>query len=180
MITYVALLRAINVGGTALVTMAGLRDLVASLGFTGVRSLLQTGNVVFQGEAAGTAALEQLLTREAERRLGLKTTFFVRDRAQWEEIVVRNPFPRQAADDPSHLLAMPLDRTPEPDAIDGLRAAIVGRETVAAGDRCLYLVYPDGIGRSKLTNTLVERKLRVQGTARNWNTVLKILGLARE
>ncbi len=59
------------------------------------------------------------------------------------------------------------------------RSCVRGRESMVADGRCLYLVYPDGIGRSKLTNALIEHKLGVQGTGRNWNTVLKILAMAR-
>ena len=179
MTTYVALLRAVNVGGTGTVPMAVLRNAVAGLGYTRVRSLLQTGNLVFDANSNDTMALEARLAREMERVLGLTTTFFVRDCATWDVIVAQNPFPQSAADDPSHLLVMTCPMTPAPAAVEALRSAIVGREVVAVGDRCLYLVYPDGIGRSKLTNAMIERKLGLQGTARNWNTVLKIQAMAR-
>ena len=89
----------------------------------------------------------------------------------WEAIVRGNPFRREAEDDPAHLVATVLADAPVAEAWGSLRAAIVGRERLAAGERHAYIVYPDGIGRSKLTAQLIERHLGVRGTSRNWNTV---------
>ena len=64
--------------------------------------------------------------------------------------------------------------------VQGVQAAITGPETIRADGRQLYIAYPNGIGKSRLTNTLIEKKLGIRGTARNWNTVLKIAALAEE
>ena len=178
MTTYIALLRAVNVGGTSAVKMDAVRALVAGLGFTEVRSLLQTGNLVFTGKASGRAEVEGLIEAEAEKRLGLATTVMVRTAADWAEIITRNPFAEEARDDPSHLLVMPLKSAPAAEAETVLQAAVVGRERVRVIGDAAYLVYPDGIGRSKLTAVLAERKLGARGTARNWNTVMKLAALA--
>lgn len=178
MTTHIALLRAINVGGHAKIAMSRLRDLLTELGFDDPRSLLQTGNLVFRSSARSTATLEHLLEREAEQRLDLRTSFFVRTAAEWNTIIARNPFPEAAARDPGHLVVMCLKDAPDARSVDALRAAITGPEIVRADGRHLYIVYPAGIGRSRLTNALIERKLGTQGTARNWNTVLKLGALA--
>jgi uncharacterized protein (DUF1697 family) len=175
--THVALLRAINVGGRKPVAMADLRDLLAGLGFADGRSLLQSGNLVFRSSRSG-APLERLLEAEAETRLGLETDFFVRTAAEWEEIMAHNPFPREAERDPSHLLTLFLKDATGPAALKALQAAITGPEVVRAWGRQAYIVYPDGIGRSRLTNALIERKLGTRATGRNWNTVLKLGALA--
>ena len=174
MTAYVALVRAINVGGHKVVSMTDLRVLPARLGFAEVRSYLQSGNLVFRGEARAGADLEGLLEREAARRLALETDFFVRTADEWQAVVDENPFRKEARRDPSHLVVACLKDAPDPDRVKGLQAAIVGREVVGAAGRHLYIVYPDGIGRSRLTNALIEKKLESRGTVRNWNTVLKL------
>ena len=73
---------------------------------------------------------------------------------------------------------MPLKAAPGEAELAALKSAIPGRERIEAHGRDLYIVYPDGIGRSKLTLALIERKLATRGTGRNWNTVLKLQALA--
>jgi len=175
---HIALLRAINVGGHRPVAMADLRDLLARLGLGDGRSLLQSGNLVFRSDAGKSGPLETLLETEAARRLDLHTDFFVRSADEWAAIVSRNPFPAEAERDPGHLVVMFLKAAPAAEDVAALGAAIKGREVVRTDGRQAYIVYPDGMGRSKLTTALVERKLRTRGTARNWNTVSKLGALA--
>lgn len=175
---YVALLRAVNLAGLNKISMADLRDLLANLGFPDSQTLLQSGNIVFDGGKTPTAALEQRLERAAAKQLGLTTSFFVRTAQEWQAIIDANPFPREAKDDPSHLLAVIVRDDVNAASVAALQKAIVGREVVRAKGRCAYIVYPDGIGRSKLTSALIEKKLGTRGTARNWNTVLKLATLA--
>jgi uncharacterized protein (DUF1697 family) len=167
-----ALLRAVNVGPASQLDMQALRDLALDLGFTGARTLLRSGNLVFDAEQEGGigATLEAALAE----RLGVKTEVLVRDGAEWSAMMAANPFAEAARDDPSHLLVMALRDAPPAQAVADLQAAITGREQVRAVGRHAYLAYPDGIGRSKLTAVLIERRLGTRGTARNWNTVLKL------
>jgi uncharacterized protein (DUF1697 family) len=177
---HIALLRGINVGGRNIVAMADLRQLMDTLGFTSARSLLQSGNLVFQGDRRTTATVEHLLEVETEKRLGVSVDYFVRTAAEWEVIVARNPFPDEARRDPSHLVVMLLKDAPAAKDVKALQAAIQGPEIVRADGKQLYAVYPAGIGKSKLTNTLIEKKLCARATARNWNTVVKLAALARD
>ncbi len=169
-----ALLRAVNVGGRGLVAMAALRAWAVDLGFTSVRTLLQSGNLVFDAGGRSGHALEGLLEAEAARTLDLKTTFLVRDLAEWTDAIAANPFRDAAREDPGHLVLMALKQPPAGQAVKALNAAIKGPEVVAAGARHLYITYPDGIGQSKLTAAVIETALGAKGTARNWNTVLKL------
>jgi uncharacterized protein (DUF1697 family) len=91
--------------------------------------------------------------------------------------VARNPFPAEAERDPAHLTVVFLKDAPKAKAVEALAAAIRGREVIQADGRHLYAYYPDGVGRSKLTHALIESKLGTRGTARNWNTVLKLAQL---
>lgn len=175
---HIALLRAVNLGPHNKIAMADLKALLAGLGFPDAQTLLQSGNVVFSGGTTTTAALEQTLEHAAATRLGLRTDFFVRSAKEWQAIIDGNPFPREAKDDPSHLVALVVKDSLTPSAVTGLQQAIVGREVVRGTGRCAYIVYPDGIGPSKLTSALIEKKLGTRGTARNWNTVIKLGALA--
>ena len=177
MTVHIALLRGINVGGHAKIAMADLRALVLELGFEAPQTLLQSGNLVFRGEGPGDASLERRLEAATAERLGVAATYFLRSAADWARIVAGNPFPDAATADPSHLVVQFL-RTPlAADAVAALQAAIRGPELVRAGERHAYIVYPDGIGRSRLTGPMIEAKLG-PATGRNWNTILKLAALA--
>jgi uncharacterized protein (DUF1697 family) len=175
----IALLRAVNVAGHNPVAMADLRNLVAGLGFSDVQSVLQSGNLVFKANGKGGAKLERLLEAEAKKRLALEADFFVRSAAEWEDLVAENPFRAEARRDPARLVVVFLKDAPGNGAVKALQAAIVGREVVRATGKQAYIVYPDGQGRSKLTNALIEKHLGTRGTARNWNTVLRLAELVR-
>jgi uncharacterized protein (DUF1697 family) len=177
---HVALLRGINVGGHNKVAMSELRDLFGALGFAGAKSLLQSGNLVFESDGPTGAALERLLEVETAKRLEVSADYFIRTADEWETIVGSNPFPNEATSDPNHLLVMFLKTAPHTKDLKALEAAIRGPEIIRAKGKQLYVVYPAGIGRSKLTNTLIEQKLGSRGTGRNWNTVLKLATLCRE
>jgi uncharacterized protein (DUF1697 family) len=177
MATRIALLRGINVGGHAKVAMADLRRMFEDLGFDSVRTLLQSGNVVFESTRKGD--LERLLEAEATKRLKLGIDFFVRTPREWDAVIAGNPFSAEARRDPGHLIAMILKGKPRAADIAALRAMIVGRERLEAAGSVLYIVYPDGMGTSRFTSNRIESKLATRGTARNWNTVLKLAELAR-
>lgn len=171
---HLVLVRAINVGGHQVVGMADLCQMVGDLGFAEARSILQTGNLLFRTNSATDAALESLLESATAKQFGFQTDFFVRTANEWKELITRNPFPAAAKNDPAHLLVIFLKHAPDKQQMAALKAAIVGRETVRAVGKQLYAIYPDGVGRSKLTIALIEKKLGTRGTGRNWNTVLKM------
>src|SRR4051812_28956404 len=177
---YVGLVRAVNLAGKNKLSMSDLRELMAGLGMPAARTLLQSGNVVFQCDIRSPVKVEKILEDGVEQKLGLKTDFFVRTVDEINAVVADNPFPREAKQDPGHLVVGFLKDAPDRAAVTALQKAIVGREVVRAVDRHSYVVYPDGIGRSKLTSALIEKKLGTRGTGRNWNTVLKLQALAKE
>jgi len=177
-VIHIALLRGINVGGHKQIAMADLRDLLMRLGFADVTSLLQSGNLVFDATGKTAAQLERLLETEVEKRLRLQTDFFVRTAKEWKGVVAHNPFRKEAARDPGHLVVMFLKDAPSVTGVKALQKAITGPEVLAAASKHLYIVYPDGMGRSRLTNAVIDKQLGTRGTGRNWNTVLKLAALA--
>src|SRR5262245_7158055 len=177
---FIGLLRAVNLAGKNRVSMSALRELMTELGMQDAQTLLQSGNVIFRSDIRSPAKVEKVLEDGIEQRFGLKTDFFVRTAEELNAVVAGNPFPREAKQDPGHLVVGFLKDAPASAAVTALQKAIVGREVVRAIGRHSYVVYPDGIGRSKLTSALVEKKLGTRGTGRNWNTVLKLQALANE
>jgi len=175
----VALLRGINIAGHNKVAMADLRRLCEDIGLRDPRSLLNSGNLLFESGKRSTAQLERLLETEARKRLALETEFFVRTAEEWEAVIADNPFTQQARRDPGHLVVMILKDAVGPKEVASLQKAIAGPELVRGMGRHVYVTYPAGIGRSRLTSAVIDAKLGTRGTGRNWNTVLKIGTIVR-
>ena len=174
--THVALLRGVNLGGNKKISMADLAKLISSLGLEDPKTLLQSGNVVFRCKGKPCEQLERQIDTTLEKKLGLQSHLFVRSADEWRALVAANPFPREAAADPSRFVVMCLRDSPTAAVVKALQAAIVGKERVLARGRHAYFIYPDGQGQSKLTHYMIERQFG-SGTARNWNTVKKIEAL---
>jgi uncharacterized protein (DUF1697 family) len=167
----VGLLRGVNVGGRSL-PMAELRELVQSLGFEDVRTYIQSGNLLFSSKKRPAPAV---LEAAIERRFGLQVDVMLRSPEQLEQVVERNPFP-DADRSRLHVGFMTTKPSAEVSAVDAEaflpeQFAIVGTE--------LYLHLPNGMGRTKLPD-FVLRRVKVPTTIRNWRTVTKLAGLARE
>jgi uncharacterized protein (DUF1697 family) len=160
-----------------MLAMADLRALAEGLKFTDVRTLLQSGNLLFESKGQTSAKLEQVLENATKSQLGLAIDFVVRSDKEIRQAIASIPFPNMAEEDPSHLVCMFLKRAVTSTDVETLRAKIIGPELVQAVGKQLYIVYPAGIGRSKLTNVLIEKALGIRGTARNWNTVRKIAAI---
>jgi len=174
--TYIALLRAINVGGRWL-AMADLRKTFENLGFEDAKTLLQSGNVVFTSDKRSTADLEKRLEAATEKAHKLQVDYMVRTAKEWADLIAANPYPKEAKSDPQRLVVSALKSAPKAGAEQALQAAIKGPETVRIIGKNAYLYYPAGQGTSKLTPAVIEKHLATRGTARNWNTVLKLQAL---
>ena len=177
MATYIGLLRAVNLPGHNKIAMADLRDVLTRLGMRDVVTLLQSGNFVCRSDVRSSPELERLIEGAATKQLGLITDVLVRSDKEWNALIAENPFPEDAKLDPSHLLAVVLKAAPDHARVKALEQAITGTEIVSVQGRCAYIAYKGGIGRSRLTTAVIENKLGTRGTARNWNTVLKLRAL---
>jgi len=157
-----------------MVRMEELRVVLARMGLDDVRTLLQSGNLIFRSEERDAAALERRMEEKLLGTLSLSTVVFLRTAAEWGSALRANPFRREAMDAPAQLVLTALEKAPGPDAWKALEGAIRGRERVRGTGRHAYIFYPDGIGRSRLTPSLIEKQLGARGTSRNWNTVTKL------
>lgn len=170
---HAALIRAVNVGGRK-VTMAELRQAAEALGFAEIKTLLASGNLVFETKAAPAGELEHNLETAITNKFGLVSEVMVRDPKQWAAIINANPFPEKAKYDPAHLVCMVCKDKPDAAAIttylktlrekhdNGEQLKIIGRE--------IFIDYGPSIGQSKLS---LPKKVAT-GTTRNWNTMLKL------
>jgi uncharacterized protein (DUF1697 family) len=172
----VALLRGINLGARRRLSMPELRELLGRLGYEDVRTLLQSGNVVLTSSLRGDR-LAQALERQIAEGLGVDTAVVVRTRDELAAVVDANPF-ADVMTDGRRLQVTFLAGDPDPAYVRELEAADVGDERVAVVGREVYAWHPDGIQRSALFKLITEKGLGTTATARNWNTVCKLLALA--
>jgi len=164
MASFIALLRAVNVGGSGKLPMSDIKALCEATGFTAVRTFIASGNVVFESdapEAEVKANLEKTLRAYADKAVGV----LVRTSSELAQILAHNPFPQAA---PNKTVVIFLDRPTPADALDNLPGR--RNEEVRPGHRELYVYYPEGMGRSKFRVPAA-----TQGTARNMNTVAKLV-----
>jgi uncharacterized protein (DUF1697 family) len=178
MVTCVALLRGINVGGRHTVAMADLRQLCEDLGLDDVRTYVQSGNVVFRTAHPSPEAIGGELTDRLTSQLGVAPTVLVRTAEELATAVAENPFAQEAAADPASVHVAFLATEPSDPAVLTFDAAQYAPERIAGEGRIRYLHLPDGIGRSALA-TAVSRRSDVEVTVRNWRTVTRLHELAR-
>jgi uncharacterized protein (DUF1697 family) len=174
----IALLRGINIGSRRRVSMPELRALLEALGYGDVRTLVQSGNVVFTSRAA-PATLERKLEKEIEKQLGVDPKVVVRTRDELAAAIDANPFP-DTANAAKNLHVTFLAGEPDAEARETLEATDFGDDRLAFHGREIYIAYEDGMGRSELAKQLGRAKLGVAATDRNWNTVTKLMEMADE
>jgi len=174
----IALLRGINLGSHRRVDMAALRDLLAGLGYRDVRTFLQSGNVVFTSRES-PVRLQRDLEKQIAAELGIDVQALVRTRDELADVVEQNPL-EDVAHNPSRYLVSFLSAKPAAKVVRDLATVDVTPEQFVVSGREIYAWHPDGVQRSRLGKLLSEERLGVTATARNWNTVTKLLALADE
>ena len=174
MTAFVSLLRGINVGGHHKIRMDELKELYESLGFKDVLPYIQSGNVVFTSDEADPARLRRQIEEGLEKKFGFHVEVFVRTAAELRDIIDKNPFQSQQSKESKWVVVIFLATRPDDTAQEDLLKTYVGPEELFIIGKEVYIYYPQGIGRSKLSNSLIEKKLKTLGTARNWNTILQL------
>jgi uncharacterized protein (DUF1697 family) len=155
--------------------MGALAEALVGLGYGNVRTLLASGNVVFETKTQKTLPLERAIEAALTKTLGLETDVMVRSPAEWDAIIAANPFVAEADAHPERLLMVALKEKPGAEALRAFAAYLAGYggpERVEPRGREVFAFYPDGQGRSKLSLETLGA-----GTGRNWNTVRKLRDL---
>lgn len=180
---FVALLRGINVGGRHKIAMADLRAMFSGLGFGGVATYIQSGNVVFTSTLGDVAELMAAIDEAIETTFGFRAPAVLRSAGQLAAVAVANPFLAGGADAGTVSVGF-LAGVPTADRLSALLAEPLADPVATGGDEFVirgadvYLHHPNGYGRTKLTNGYFDKRLGVMMTVRNWRTVLTLLDMA--
>ncbi|HYH06173.1 MAG TPA: DUF1697 domain-containing protein [Thermoanaerobaculia bacterium] len=175
---FIAMLRGVNVGGHQKLTSAALKEVCESAGFTAVRTYLQSGNVVFASTSRSRTAIASRLRAALAKRTGVDVAVLLRTPADFRAVIDENPMSGAAEEQPNRFLVAFLEKP-----LDAKTKALLERERndperLHFGRLELYAYLPAGSGTSKLGNVLTAKRLGVDCTTRNWNTVTALLALA--
>lgn len=171
---WVALLRGINVGGKNIIPMADLRRVMEDTGATDVATYIQSGNVVFTHASADRATLGKQLEDDIRGAFGVSSTVVLRTFAELAKVARAEPF----GPDNSNTHVTFLERKPAATAVRGLADLEIAPDRIEVVGNEAFLHYPNGVSGSRLTGPLLERRLGVAGTARNWRTVTRLADMA--
>ncbi len=176
---YISMLRGINVSGQKKIKMDALRALYAALHFKNVKSYIQSGNVIFESDELDMSSLARQIGAQIEQTFGFLVPIMIRTPEQFHDLLENNPFLGEKTEDIKQLYVTFLDEAPPIGALDALVKFATKSEEFHLHGKEIYLFYPNGAGRSKLSNNLIERKLGVTATTRNWRTVNKLADLSK-
>jgi len=176
-VTYVALLRGINLGGKNMLPMKDLAAMFSAAGCADVSTYIQSGNVVFNAAAGVAAKVPAAIARAIVARFGFRVPVVMRSAGELHDVVHANPF-LAAGRSPDILHVAFLADRPSAAAISALDASRSPPDELEARGREVYLCLPNGVARSKLTNAYFDKTLATTSTMRNWRTALKLLELA--
>ncbi len=177
-LTYVALLRGINLGGHKIVKMDQLRRAFQGLGFDDVKTYIQSGNVVFKGRAQAPENLVKRIERKVLRRFGFPVPVVVKTAAEIGEVIKNNPLLKEKGIDLSKLHVTFLSRAPEKGALKMLDAIAAAPDQFRCSGAAVYLYCPNGYHETRVSNNVLEKTLKVGTTTRNWKTVNQLYQMA--
>lgn len=177
---YIALLRGINVSGHKIIKMEKLRLVLGELEFKSIATYIQSGNIIFETDIKDTTVLEDQISAAIEKHFGFEVPVMVLTPDELKTVVNRNPFKDQVMEDPMQPYVAFLSKKPETEALETLSSIDFGGDRFVNIDKTLYLFYAISAAKTKLSNVIIEKKLKLKATSRNWKTILKLIELAGE
>jgi len=176
--TYISLLRGINVSGHKIIKMELLRKMFENLGFENVKTYIQSGNVIFSSNEKDISKLGKLIRKGIEKEFGFDVHIKILISEELKYAIDKNPFLKDdSLDIKQHYFAF-LDQNPADENWEILKNMPLNGEKMELDEKVLFVHYPSGAGTTKLTNNLIENKLKVNSTMRNLNTSRKLLEMA--
>jgi uncharacterized protein (DUF1697 family) len=176
----IAMLRAVNVGGHNRIKMEELRELCPGLKLRDAQTYVQSGNIVFRTKERDLAALAKKIESGIAKKFGFRPSVVLRTVAEMRDVIARSPFAKRSGIEPNRLLVTFLAGEPGAEAREKVRAMKTEPEEMCIDGREVYIYFPNGMARPKLSWPAVERVLKVTGTARNWNSVTKLVEMAEK
>ena len=177
MTVVIAMLRGVNLGGHNKISMDALREICHSLKLHKPQTYIQSGNVVFGTTERDLARVARRIEDAIEKSLSFRPRVILRTPSEMREVIARNPFKARTGLDPAKLIVSFFADVPGAEVRGKLLGLKAGPEELHINGRELYVYFPDGMGRSQLRPVL-DRTLKMPVTARNWNTVAKLLAMA--
>jgi uncharacterized protein (DUF1697 family) len=178
MSVYISLLRGINVSGQKKIQMRELKSLYESLGFENVSTYIQSGNVVFSSNENDESKLANLISAKIRKVFSYEVSVIIRSKEYWKNLIAKNPFLKKDNTDIKKMHVTILSHQPEEINTDIFDKVKFDSEEYVIKEKEIYLYFPEGYGRTKLSNNYIEKKLKIAATTRNWNTVNKLMDIA--
>jgi uncharacterized protein (DUF1697 family) len=176
----VSMLRGVNLVSHNRIKMDALRTLYESLGLRDAETYVASGNVVFRTKAQSLTALAKRIESAIERDFGFRPRVILRTTSELRDAIARNPFRTRRGIEPNKLLVMFLESHPAAEALEQVLKIKADPEEMHIHGREVYIYFPNGMARPKLSWVTVEKKLKIAGTGRNWNSVTKLLEMAEK
>ena len=174
----VSMLRGVNLGPHRRIKMDALREVYESLGLADVQTYVQSGNVVFRSSERDLKKLAKRIEAAIEKKFGFRSDVILRTAAEMRDVIARNPFAARSGIEPNRYLVTFLASDPGQELRDKVRAIKADPEELHFDGREMYIYFPNGLARPKLSLPAIEKILKITGTGRNWNSVVKLLELA--
>ena len=179
MTTYIALLRGINVGGNKIIKMLDLKAMFQTLGFANVRTYIQSGNVVFESDEGSESLLSGVIERQIREVFGFEVSVIIRTLAEMENVIANDPFQLSEPEEFKRWYVTFLPAEPSAEALDKLRTYENGPDKVRFVGREMYILYEVSVSQSSLFKVPFDKILGMPITARNWNTVNKLVAIGK-
>jgi uncharacterized protein (DUF1697 family) len=180
MVTYICILRGINVSGHRMIKMDALRQLFAGLGFINIQTYIQSGNVIFQSKNANLQKLETIIAEAILKKYNFDVPVLLKEAGELRQIIKSNPFIKDKQKDSAYLHVTFLSDNPDRDKFHNIKKEQYKPDEFQLIENNIYLYCPNGYGKSKLTNSFWETKLKVTATTRNWKTTNELLFIAEK
>lgn len=178
MTTYVSILRGINVSGYRMIKMDALKDLCAKLGFRNIHTYIQSGNIVFQYDKTNTTEISNIIKTAIKQTFGFDVPVITLTVDDLDKIIKNNPFLKDNSYNLDYLHITFLSDKPSSENFEAINHGEYKNDQLELIDTSVYLYCPDGYGKSKLTNSFFENKLKLIATTRNWKTANELLNIA--
>ena len=178
--TYISILRGINVSGHKIIKMEALRTSYENMGFSNVKTYVQSGNVIFSYDDIEINKLEEQIFQQIKKDFGFDVPVIVMSIEKIEEIIKNNPFLKDKSKEESFMHVTFLASKSETYNFNTIEEKKQGNEDIVFSDYAVYLYCPNGYGNTKLNNNFIETKLKVRATTRNWKTTNELFQIAKQ
>jgi uncharacterized protein (DUF1697 family) len=178
--THLALLRGINVSGQKLIKMEDLRKLMETAGFENVKTYIQSGNIIFESRESNKAKISAMIKKLISDHYGFDVGILMLNHADLAKAIANNPLLKEKDIDLKQVYVTFLSESPIDEHIEKFKTTNIEKDIAVILGDVMYLKYFVGAGTTKLTNALIENRLKVVATTRNWNTTLKLMELLEQ